>query len=804
MDLCSIRLTFMRDEENRIYISEAIGSGALPYPSAPLKEYQNTTGIWLDLEDENKRRIYSLLLTEINFPTDILIPFFPNTKYVVLYMPPQSENDLKIRTLGQKSIATDRFEIPPIKSLNTLNAISLPADICNEGKGRVLRSYSVSYCGRKDHIYNMVLLADRFAEDEQSDFSFKANGCINFLFSHAPFNEAFGAGSVNVYFVEVDSSNGSYFSTTFKEGSTHVAWDENAVKMVCDELFSENGSPYWNWAGLIINYSKQTLGTGNVGGNPSQFAVGTVDESFWYKRHYYEVFQHEFGHSAFSLADEYSNEGAGNYTGLEPRYANVTKELDIEKIKWKNLLTPNISLPTKNDSRTDVGCYEGAYTYEYGIYRPQYNCVMREDSSADGCYCKICKYEATKVLARSVGLFIPAPGCLRYSDISLEWTNLTVASKVTKNEKRVSNYSGYSGVIQELQIGEVGEYVSKLFTEKEKVTLAEQTDVFMSYYDPEKRGLWYLIPDDKSNKMYYVYAFNSGDYNELALGEMKLPSYPVATMFDGAMVGNELHVFCCDNGQLSYGKQDSYGEIESNFTIQTVKGLKEPPDITALSTAYESSRIMVAVVEEKVKIAAYELLSGKWASEGFVELPSEDTEPIENIKISQSGNFVHAAVKTSNAVLYRVFDVARMLWDTENTTINTGTITHYDICTRANQTYVITYDGKSVLLYHYNKLDGNWENPENITVSLGMPDSSIVTSLGIALLHNCLHIVAIINRKPMHACYNVVSREWISPFLEISPLLKLSDTLDSIILYSDNNQLYLVISNKVEAVDGCQ
>lgn len=62
------------------------------------------------------------------------------------------------------------------------------------------------------------------------------------------------------------------------------------------------------------------------------------------------IFLHEFGHSFTGLADEYyTSEVAYNEfypAGVEPREANITALLDPKNVKWKELLTPGLEVPT--------------------------------------------------------------------------------------------------------------------------------------------------------------------------------------------------------------------------------------------------------------------------------------------------------------------------------------------------------------------------------------------------------------------------------------------------------------------------
>ncbi|WP_051838632.1 M64 family metallopeptidase [Streptomyces sp. NRRL WC-3742] len=77
---------------------------------------------------------------------------------------------------------------------------------------------------------------------------------------------------------------------------------------------------------------------------------------------------HELGHSVGGLADEYFTPGT-TYTGDEPTQPNVTR--DPGGSKWASYLgrsTPDGGV---------IGAYLGGSQYEYGIYRPSSDSLMR-------------------------------------------------------------------------------------------------------------------------------------------------------------------------------------------------------------------------------------------------------------------------------------------------------------------------------------------------------------------------------------------------------------------------------------------
>ncbi|WP_225839615.1 M64 family metallopeptidase [Streptomyces sp. NK08204] len=88
-----------------------------------------------------------------------------------------------------------------------------------------------------------------------------------------------------------------------------------------------------------------------------------------------QIAVHETGHSLGKLADEYSYDTNGTYTGDEPQQSDITKstadQLREDHTKWYRWLGR-----TSPDGGV-VGTYEGAGYYPKGLYRPTENSIMR-------------------------------------------------------------------------------------------------------------------------------------------------------------------------------------------------------------------------------------------------------------------------------------------------------------------------------------------------------------------------------------------------------------------------------------------
>ncbi len=170
---------------------------------------------------------------------------------------------------------------------------------------------------------------------------------------------------------------------------------------------------------------------------------------------------HEFGHSFAGLADEYytSDVAYNDFypSGVEPVEPNITALINPENLKWKNLLTPGIKIPTpwkkteydsldihwqknrrslnnkiaetkrggKNPETAaglqeeynkldnmhtsemaqwlkksiywgKVGAFEGAGYASKGLYRPMLDCIMFSKGTKP--YCKVCEAAIIKMI----------------------------------------------------------------------------------------------------------------------------------------------------------------------------------------------------------------------------------------------------------------------------------------------------------------------------------------------------------------------------------------------------------------------
>ncbi len=103
---------------------------------------------------------------------------------------------------------------------------------------------------------------------------------------------------------------------------------------------------------------------------------------------------HEMGHAFAGLGDEYYSSYVSYKDfypeGMRPWEPNISDTADPRRIKWRELLSPGIPLPTPalERYRGKVGAFEGAGYVAKGLYRPSLDCIMRLKGWVP--FCKVC------------------------------------------------------------------------------------------------------------------------------------------------------------------------------------------------------------------------------------------------------------------------------------------------------------------------------------------------------------------------------------------------------------------------------
>ena len=212
---------------------------------------------------------------------------------------------------------------------------------------------------------DIVVLGDGYQVSELSDYSAHVQDVTGGFFAEEPFSAY--SSFFNVHQVDVVSNESGVDEPDngiYRDTALNMRYNcNNTPRLLCVDT-----SKAWSAAGnapdadLIWALANSTR-YGGAGYPDLATAAGNNSSSD-------ELMLHESGHSFGKLADEYYYADGARYTGSEPIKPNVSiydaSEQTALQRKWYRWL-----------DKPDVGTYEGAHHYQYGIYRPTYNSKMR-------------------------------------------------------------------------------------------------------------------------------------------------------------------------------------------------------------------------------------------------------------------------------------------------------------------------------------------------------------------------------------------------------------------------------------------
>jgi len=297
--------------------------------------------------------------------------------------------------------------------------------------------------GNSGNRVDLLIMGDGYQQSERSKFFSDVQNLYEKFFNISPYGEYKNFVKVTALFVASNQSgadhppydascqqylkccsdaealydpkaagNGTFVDTAFDSSfcgspQIHRALISDTTKV----LAVAAAVPDWDSIMVIVNDDTY----GGTGGYTSTFSTNEM----------VGVAQHEYGHSFTGLADEYDYGcSSGCYICQEPScQANITSEIQSEKIKWNSWILSSTPIPTPsldeyyqslgpvgpypNYPYFDVvGLFEGAQYTTTGVYRPYYDCTMRSLGAA---FCPICTQEYILRLYRG-GWGVPKDG----------------------------------------------------------------------------------------------------------------------------------------------------------------------------------------------------------------------------------------------------------------------------------------------------------------------------------------------------------------------------------------------------------
>lgn len=294
-------------------------------------------------------------------------------------------------------------------------AVLSPGALASPADGSVVGLTKIWDKGPAASRFNLVLIGDGYTAAQQAQFATDAQDFVDFLFATPPFDTHCSA--INVYRLDVISNQSgaddpaacggtgasvaTYFDASFcGDGVIRRLLVANNATAIAE---LNTALPQWDQALVIVNSSTY----GGSGGSVGVTSVSGTWEN---------IAIHEFGHSAFGLADEYEywagcgvDVGHDNHPAAEPVEPNVTIETNPALIKWASLIAGTTAIPTTQNADCTmcdtqgnpfpgsqvVGLYEGAHYYHCDAYRPVFSCMMRNFAP----YCPVCTQRILQVLA---------------------------------------------------------------------------------------------------------------------------------------------------------------------------------------------------------------------------------------------------------------------------------------------------------------------------------------------------------------------------------------------------------------------
>ena len=273
--------------------------------------------------------------------------------------------------------------------------------------------------GSPEFRFNLLLMSEGYQEMELPTYQADAQELMAGLLNEAPFDAIDVESALNIWRVDVSSSQSGADDPADCEGGTGAV-----VATYFDAKFCTDGVPRAltvnNGTAFLVASSYQEpfqyililVNSDKYGGATilpvSAVSRGTPD---WVR-----AATHEMGHGAFDLADEYSHVSDCDavepdhwqFNGVEPARPNITAVVGLNGLKWAALVDPSTLVPTTSnpdftecDSQPSpvppgtVGEFDGAGTYHSGLYRPEFDCRMRTYTTN---FCAVCRQRIREVL----------------------------------------------------------------------------------------------------------------------------------------------------------------------------------------------------------------------------------------------------------------------------------------------------------------------------------------------------------------------------------------------------------------------
>jgi hypothetical protein len=207
--------------------------------------------------------------------------------------------------------------------------------------------YEVQVAGDPHDKVDFVFVAEGYTSEDKDKFKADVDRMAAYLFTVEPYKGMKDRFNIRAVFRAspergMDEPRQRVYKKTVLNASFN-AFDLDRYMLIEDDHRMHEIAGQAPYDAIIVLVNSKRYGGGSIG---LDYCVTTVDHPASP-----QVFVHELGHSFAYLADEYyqSEVSYNDFypKGVEPLEANITALLDPANVKWKDLLSPGIGVPTE-------------------------------------------------------------------------------------------------------------------------------------------------------------------------------------------------------------------------------------------------------------------------------------------------------------------------------------------------------------------------------------------------------------------------------------------------------------------------
>ncbi|MBI9053523.1 MAG: hypothetical protein JEY96_06875 [Bacteroidales bacterium] len=311
-----------------------------------------------------------------------------------------------------------------------------PANIAHTEKVDIIHK-----SGAPQEKLDIVILGDGYSTEEMDKFIADAQRLSKVMLEAEPFNTR--KNDINIWAVETPAQESGVSKPhpgVFKRtplSAHYSSFDSERYVLSYDNKSLRNVASAVPYEFMVILINEKTYGGGGI---YNLYTTVAVDNKF---SEYIMI--HEMGHHMAGLADEYYSSSTSYEAPsieIEPWETNITALLDKDNLKWKDLVEEGTPIPTtwnkkefdahglevqkernalraakvpesqvealfvreyttqnefyaQEEYKDKVGAFEGAGYNQYGLYRPQLDCIM---FTRHNVFCKVCQRSLNTVI----------------------------------------------------------------------------------------------------------------------------------------------------------------------------------------------------------------------------------------------------------------------------------------------------------------------------------------------------------------------------------------------------------------------